>query len=98
MRHYVHDMWTEEDGLGSNTVRDILKTRDGYLWLATHGGLARFDGLRFTVFNMANTPAFASDYLLVLAEGPDGSLWIGSEGGGFLLDQLGQGAVDVTKA
>ena len=42
------DSWTTESGLPQNSVNDILRTRDGYLWLATHGGLVRFDGVRFT--------------------------------------------------
>ncbi len=45
------DSWTTENGLPQNSVNDILQTRDGYLWLATHGGLVRFDGVRFVVFD-----------------------------------------------
>jgi hypothetical protein len=43
----LFDSWTTENGLPQNSVNDILQTRDGYLWLATHGGLVRFDGVRF---------------------------------------------------
>jgi signal transduction histidine kinase/ligand-binding sensor domain-containing protein len=42
--------WTTEDGLPSNTVISLLQTRDGYIWLGTKHGLARFDGKRFQVF------------------------------------------------
>ena len=42
--------WTLEDGLPTSTVQDIVQTPDGYLWLTTTGGLARFDGRRFEVF------------------------------------------------
>src|SRR5262245_14442997 len=38
------DTWTTENGLPQNSINDILQTRDGYLWLATNGGLVRFDG------------------------------------------------------
>src|SRR2546428_7004294 len=51
---YVHDVWLRDNGLPQNTVKDILQTRDGYLWLATQEGLARFDGARFVVFNARN--------------------------------------------
>src|SRR2546425_9680614 len=47
---YVLRTWETGDGLPQNTVTGIAQTPDGYLWLATQGGLARFDGLRFTVF------------------------------------------------
>ena len=39
------DSWTTENGLPQNSVNDILQTHDGYLWLATFGGLVRFDGI-----------------------------------------------------
>ncbi len=42
--------WTTEHGLPQNTVRSLLQTQDGYLWVGTKHGLARFDGVRFKVF------------------------------------------------
>src|SRR5215470_1483526 len=45
------DSWTTENGLPQNSINDILQTQDGYLWLATNGGLVRFDGVRFVVFD-----------------------------------------------
>ena len=44
--------WGTEAGLPQNTVNAIVQTRDGYLWLATRDGVARFDGVRFTVFGL----------------------------------------------
>ena len=44
---HILEKWTTENGLPQNSINDILQTRDGYLWLATHGGLVRFDGARF---------------------------------------------------
>ncbi len=71
---YVLDVWQIDDGLPSNHVLDILRTRDGYLWLATRGGLVRFDGVRFRIFNKENTPAFETDDFGCLAEGQDGTV------------------------
>ena len=45
----------------SSTILDIVRTRDGYLWLATTRGLARFDGVRFAVFDASNRPALSSN-------------------------------------
>ena len=53
------DSWTTENGLPQNSVRDIVQTRDGYLWLATEGGLVRFDGARFVVFDRS-VPGFGA--------------------------------------
>ena len=58
-------------------MRAIVQTRDGYLWVGTLDGLARFDRVRFTVFNRANTPAFPSNRVLALYEDCEGVLWIG---------------------
>lgn len=70
-----------EDGLPQNTVTAIVQTRDGYLWIGTYSGLARFDGLRFTVFDDSNTPGLASSRVTSLYEANDGTLWIGHEAG-----------------
>ena len=80
---YRFDNWTTDDGLPQNTVSAILQTRDGYLWVATAGGLVRFDGLRFTVFDKSNTKGLSSVRFSALFEDDAGSLWIGTEDGGL---------------
>jgi signal transduction histidine kinase/ligand-binding sensor domain-containing protein len=82
---YLQTVWTTEEGLPQNSVNSIVQTRDGYLWLATFGGLVRFDGVRFTIFNTSNTPGLKSDRLTTLCEGRAGNLWIGAESGGLLI-------------
>src|SRR5262245_43935659 len=47
LRDYVHTMWTHRDGEPLTGVSHVLQTSDGYLWLFTHNGLLRFDGMRF---------------------------------------------------
>ena len=78
---YLQTIWTTEDGLPQNSVNAILQTRDGYLWLGTFGGLARFDGVKFTIFNSGNTPGLKSNRIMSLCEGVDGTLWLGTESG-----------------
>jgi ligand-binding sensor domain-containing protein len=78
---YIHRVWTREHGLPDNEVHAILQSRDGYLWLGTSRGLARFDGLRFTVFDHLTVSEMKSDDCLRLAEDPDGVLWIGTADG-----------------
>jgi ligand-binding sensor domain-containing protein/signal transduction histidine kinase len=76
-----HQVWTSENGLPQNSVHHILQTRDGYLWIATEGGVARFNGIQFTVFNQENDPAFTSNDTCCLAEDRSGVLWIGTSDG-----------------
>jgi signal transduction histidine kinase/ligand-binding sensor domain-containing protein len=78
------ETWTTEQGLPGDTVRAVQQTRDGYLWIATQGGLARFDGVRFQVFNQQNVEEFRTNECSELLEDRAGQLWIGTVGGGLL--------------
>ena len=73
--------WTKEHGLPDNHVQAILQSRNGYLWIGTRRGLARFDGLKFTVFDHLNTPEMPNDNCKVLAEDLEGYLWIATDNG-----------------
>jgi signal transduction histidine kinase/ligand-binding sensor domain-containing protein len=71
--------WNTENGLPQNTVNNIVQTPDGYLWLGTFDGLARFDGARFKIFKKSNTPALPMNRILSLAVDASGRLWIWTE-------------------
>ena len=79
--NYFPRSWKTENGLPDNAVTAVVQTRDGYLWVGTYGGLARFDGVQFTVFNSGNTPGLQSDRVTGLFEDAKGALWIGHERG-----------------
>jgi ligand-binding sensor domain-containing protein/tRNA A-37 threonylcarbamoyl transferase component Bud32 len=82
MTQYTMDQWSDERGLPQNSVYAVLQTRDGYLWLGTEEGLARFDGVVFKVFDEDNTPAIKSNHIKCLYEDSRGYLWIGTLEGG----------------
>jgi len=81
LKEFGHQAWLTENGLPQNTVQSIVQTRDGYLWIGTQEGLARFDGLNFTVFDKENTPAFKSNDIRFLHEDGQGRLWISTSYG-----------------
>ena len=81
---YRFDSWTTDNGLPQNAVRSIARTSDGYLWIGTYEGLARFDGVEFTSFNLGNTKEMKSNYVRALIEDKKGNLWIGIDGGGLV--------------
>jgi ligand-binding sensor domain-containing protein/signal transduction histidine kinase len=81
LKEFGHQVWLTENGLPQNTVQAIAQTQDGYLWLGTQEGLARFDGLNFTVFDKENTPAFKSNDIRFLVEDRRQRLWISTSYG-----------------
>ncbi len=82
---YSHAAWQVEQGLPQNTIQAIKQTRDGFLWVGTVEGLARFDGERFTVFGAADVPVLGASDITFLHEAGDGRLWIGIYGVGLVV-------------
>jgi ligand-binding sensor domain-containing protein len=61
----------------------MAQTADGYLWIGTEDGLARFDGVKFVIFRKHNTPQLQSNQISALLVDRAGDLWIGTHGGGL---------------
>lgn len=80
---YLIHLWNTDRGLPQNGVNAVAQTPDGYLWVATFGGLARFDGAAFTTFTAANTPGLRGTRMTALLADRDGTLWIGTESDGL---------------
>ncbi|MHC1767261.1 MAG: two-component regulator propeller domain-containing protein [Verrucomicrobiia bacterium] len=73
---YIIAGWESEDGLPESTVTAMVQTAEGYLWFGTFGGLVRFDGVKFTVLNPANTPALPSAGIVNLHLDQSNRLWV----------------------
>ena len=80
LTQFSMSVWTQHQGLPQDTIRAITQTGDGYLWLGTDEGLARFDGYEFSIFNR-DRGDLPSNSITALAAGNEGSLWIGSRRG-----------------
>jgi signal transduction histidine kinase/ligand-binding sensor domain-containing protein len=80
LTQYSRTVWTQERGLPQDTIRAIEQTADGYLWLGTDEGLARFDGYEFVVFDKASGD-LPDNSITALDAADDGSLWIGTQNG-----------------
>ena len=88
--HYVRNTWSIEQGLPQISALAITQDRQGYLWVGTQAGLARFDGVRFTAYNPENTPGLAGIWINDLHVDPGNRLWVSTyrgltlhEGGRF---------------
>ena len=78
---YFTDVWISENGLPDNSITAIAQTPDGYLWVGTYNGLARFDGVRFVTFDPANTPELTHARIRKLFVDRQGTLWINTYDG-----------------
>lgn len=99
---YLIDVTTREKGLPDSSVTAIAQTPDGYLWVGTYDGLARFDGERFVTFSPRSTPELKNARIRRLYPTPDGTLWICAHDGSitayrnekFTLEWGGEGVAD----
>ena len=87
---FTRKLWQTQDGLPEQTVQAFAQTPDHCLWIGTTGGLLRFDGARFTVFDHENTPELEENSVFALLASRDGSLWVGTEGGGLVRYRAGR--------
>jgi len=76
---YTLENYTAKTGLPQNSVNDIIQDQHGYLWMATQGGAARFDGYEFEHFNSLN--GLPDDYVNCLLADRSGGIWFGTQGG-----------------
>jgi len=80
---YAVSHWDAKNGLPLDKVRALAQTPDGFLWVATYNGLARFDGVQFRVFDVENTPALRNNRIESLSVDEAKRLWIGDSIGGL---------------
>ena len=92
--------FTGDDGLPQSGASTLVQTRDGYLWVGTFGGLARFDGVSFRIFRgrfAVGSPdkegghdaGPSSDRVIALHEDDEGRLWIGTQDAGLSVYERG---------
>lgn len=70
------DQLTTHDGLPQNTIYPIAQTPDGYLWVGTWGGLARYDGEEVVTMNPDRVAGFLAGSVRAMTVTGDGRLWL----------------------
>lgn len=87
---YQIDYWKKQQGLPQNSVLAITQDRLGYLWVATYGGLGRFNGINFQRFTSFSHPEIVAQSFTRFFAADDASLWTISNGNGLVCrDTLG---------
>ncbi len=95
-QQYVFRSWDNQSGLPQNTVNDIEKDHDGYLWAATEEGLIRFDGSEFHIKNESNTPGLHSSVFYDITVSPQG-IWASSRNSILRINKLKTQSFDFRK-
>ena len=84
LEQYVRATWTVDRGLPQSTVAGVTQTRDGYVWISTQEGFVRFDGSEFKTYDKNSWPEIVSNLGNTIRGTRDGSLYVGTMGGGLI--------------
>ena len=73
------------EGISQNRVMDVLFDSDGYLWAGTYGGLNRYDGLSFEIFenDREDKTSLPGNVIYQLLEDHQNKLWVATGDGGI---------------
>lgn len=74
---------TTEDGMPENTGQTILQDREGFVWIGTQNGLAKYDGLNFKVYkhDAADTTSVSNNQIEDLVQDEAGYIWVATRNG-----------------
>lgn len=85
---FIFRVYTDQDGLPQNAVQAMAFDHDGYLWIGTQDGAARYDGRAWTIVNMPDRNT--SNFIEAILVAQDGTVWFGRETGGVSVLQDGR--------
>lgn len=84
--HFVH--YSVKEGLAQSDVTAIIQDQSGYYWVATEGGLSRFDGKNFVNFTIED--GLADNNVTALFQDRGGRIWLGHDNGALTIYEEGQ--------
>ncbi|MBX3257525.1 MAG: response regulator [Chitinophagaceae bacterium] len=79
-----YETMSTAQGLSQGLINDMLQDKEGFIWIATKGGLNRYDGYSFKIFTTdpQDSSSISSNSLSDLLEDSKGRLWISTYDGG----------------
>lgn len=97
-RAHTVTVWRAKDGLPSDRIRSLVQDRTGFLWIATFSGVARFDGVRFRPYDVANSPGLPNNLVNALFADRSGRIWLGHDTGDITVWENGNFQAIATEA
>tara|TARA_R110001583_G_scaffold2068_2_gene15221 strand:- start:1216 stop:4179 length:2964 start_codon:yes stop_codon:yes gene_type:complete len=82
LAEYFTQTWDTRDGLPHNGINALAQTSDGYIWIATWEGLARFNGRKFKLFTRGSKAGLPDSSIKSLTATPNGELLVAGARGG----------------
>jgi ligand-binding sensor domain-containing protein/two-component sensor histidine kinase len=81
--NYSFEQFTTDNGLSHESVINITKDPDGFLWIGTGNGLNRFDGISFKIFrnDPNNEHSISGNYIAGTTLDKKGYLWVATNYG-----------------
>lgn len=81
--NYKFKTYTTQDGLADNTITKMVKDKRGFLWIATHNGISRFDGQHFKTYTHipSDSTSLRSIWITDMLVDSSQTLWVSTEGG-----------------
>ncbi len=86
---YSQNTWQKKNGLPQNSITSITQSEDGYLWIGTHNGLVKFDGIEFKIFSAPTNAeknkneGIPDNFVSIIENTDKDGLWIGTNGEGL---------------
>ena len=73
------------EGLSQVLINSIIQDKEGFIWIATHDGLNKYDGYTFKVFkpDSKNQNSISNNQIKVVYEDKQGYIWVGTGSGGL---------------
>ncbi len=84
------NQWTAGDGLSSNNITSVFQDSQGLIWITSFNGLMVYDGERFEIYDVSNLDILDTDGVYSTIEGPDGVIYIATQGSGILKYEQGE--------
>lgn len=80
-----YELISTAQGLSQGLINDMIQDKEGFIWIATKGGLNRYDGYTFKVFTTdpQDTTSISSNAVSNLLEDSKGRIWVGTYDGGL---------------